>query len=277
MSKETTYISQNEILRVEKLTVDFPGKQVATRVLSDVDISIRKGEILGLVGASGSGKSVLARCFLRLESPAKIISGSIFMAGENLMMKSQREMQKIRGKNISLVPQNSLGAFDPLFTVGNQFQEVIAAHKDLFFNEGAGRKRRKKNFREKIYDFLGAVGISAPQSRSLLYPHQWSAGMRQRALIAMALCLSPNVLILDEVVSALDPTICLHLLDLILRIRERYGTSILFISHDMDVIHEICDRVAVMHSGRIVEEARVREIFNQPLHPYARSLVSRVL
>lgn len=260
------------ILLVKDLVVDFPGRPADSRVLHDICLSLKRGEILGLVGESGSGKSVLARTLVRLESPATILSGSILLDGQELTAKGRREMRQVRGKKISLVLQDPKSAMDPVFTMGTQFREVLLSRN----GSRIGNRGEKKDVFHHIYELLESVGIASPNRRCRQYPHEWSRGMLQRAQVVMAFSNSPEVLILDEVTSALDPTICLQLLDIIIRLKEKQDTGIILITHDLSVAMEVCDRVAVMKRGRIVETGTVREIFDRPGHPYTHLLVSDI-
>ncbi|MBL0715410.1 MAG: ABC transporter ATP-binding protein, partial [Desulfosarcina sp.] len=232
-----------------------------------IDLTLRRGEILGLVGESGSGKSLFARSLLRLESPAAVRAGSILLDGRELTVKTQKQMRALRGKKIALVLQNPESAMDPVFTMGYQFREVLLSQ------EKSTSRGRKAGF-SKIERFLDAVGIASARKRCRQYPHEWSRGMLQRGKLAMVFSTRPAVAILDEITSALDPTVCLQVLDAIRRLKEKSGTAIMLISHDLFLAAEICDRVAVMKAGRIVETGTVREIFDGPVHPYTRALVS---
>lgn len=255
------------ILRVDGLTVGFAGAAGTQNVLRDIHLTLGPGEILGLVGESGSGKSLLARSLVRLESPARIGAGSILLDGNELCAKSQREMEALRGRAITLVLQHPERAMDPVFKMGSQFLEV--------WTSGHGNARRpRKRFFPIIQDMLRSVGIADARRRCRQYPHQWSRGMLQRAQLVMAFSTSPAVLILDEVTSALDPTVCLQILDTLARLKKTCRTGVILITHDLFVAAEICDRVAVMHQGRIVETGTVSDIFDRPTHAYTRRLVS---
>ena len=256
-------LPDESLLVVKNLATAFPGSPNVLRVLRGISLSLNSGEILGIVGESGSGKTIFSKCLLRLESPAKIISGSILFNNQELTAKTEKELRLIRGKRIALVMQNPKAAMDPVFTMGSQFEEVIS------FNSFPKKKKK-----EIIYNLLINVGIASPKVRCRQYPHEWSRGMLQRAQLVMAFSASPELLILDEVTSALDPTICLQILNLIVRFKHEHHAGIILITHDLFIASKICDHVAVMHQGLIVESGTVREIFDKPVHPYTKLLVS---
>ena len=258
-------LPDENFLVVNDLVAAFPGSSNASRVLGGISLSLNRGEILGIVGESGSGKTIFSKCLIRLESPAKIVSGSILFNNQELTGKTEKELRLIRGKKIALVMQNPKAAMDPVFTMGSQFNEVISLNK-----------LSKKKKKEMIYNFLKNVGIASPKERCRQYPHEWSRGMLQRAQLVMAFSASPELLILDEVTSALDPTICLQILDLIVRFKNEHHAGIILITHDLSIASKICDRLAVMHQGLIVESGTVREIFDKPVHPYTKLLVSSI-
>jgi ABC-type dipeptide/oligopeptide/nickel transport system ATPase component len=237
--------------------------------LRKIGLDLNRGEILGLVGESGSGKSLLARSLMRLEAPARIVEGSILLNGRELVSSTQKEMAALRGKTITLVLQNPEGAMDPLFTMGYQFKEVLAART------AATPKPGKRGFAE-VEKLLADVGVADPRRRCRQYPHEWSRGMLQRGQLVMGVLTAPEVMILDEITSALDPTVCLQILDAVRRLKAASGAAILLITHDLFLASEICDRVAVMQGGEIVEAGRVEEIFDRPAHPYTRALVACV-
>lgn len=263
--------SNKHILLVENLIVDFPGMPIGSSVLRGVSLSLKQREILGIVGESGCGKSVLARSLVRLESPARIVSGSILLDGQELTTKSPRELRKLRGRKISLALQDPRSAMDPVFMMGNQLKEVVS----ISHTGKSGKKQYNADIlRKKIHTLLKGVGIASPKERCRQYPHEWSRGMLQRAQLVMVSSASPEVLILDEITSALDPTISLQILDLIVQLKKEQNTGIILITHDLSVALEVCDRVAVMQKGRIVEMGKVRKIFEQPVHPYTKLMVS---
>ena len=263
------------ILEVDGLTVGFGNGNGRPPVLNGVGFSLRPGEILGLVGASGSGKSLLARSLLRLEKPARIHSGSIRILGEDISRASQKRVRAIRGSRIAYVPQNPLSALDPVYSIRFQFKEVLKSHR---VTHGNGRKPgRPRPLVDKILDWMKSVDISEAGTRIKQFPHQWSRGMLQRALLAMSFSPSPRIIILDEVTSALDPTITLQMISLISALRDRHETAVILITHDLAIANEICDSIAVLHRGHIVEQGRAKDIFHHPRHDYTRQLLSNMV
>ena len=255
---------ENTLLAVRNLSADFPGR---TDVLDRISFSLHKGEVLGIIGESGSGKSVLARTLLRLEAPARITAGSILLDGQDVAGKSQREMRAIRGRKIALAVQDPRSAMDPVFRMESQLLEVMQA-------AGAGRQKKSMQ-QDEIYGRLSEVGITAPRERCRQYPHQWSRGMLQRAQLVMLFSTNAQVLILDEVTSALDPTVTLEILDLIRRLQQERKAGIILITHETAVVRELCDRAAVMQQGRMVESGPVTEVLASPTHPYTQELVAK--
>ena len=233
----------------------------------DVSFSVDKGETLCLVGESGSGKSVTALSIMRLvQRPGRIAAGAIRFKGRDLVSLDDREMQKIRGAEIGLVFQEPMTALNPVFTIGNQLEETLTVH-------GLARGPQA---RQRAVELLDAVSVPDPHRRVRDYPHQLSGGLRQRALIALALAGNPTLLIADEPTTALDVTIQAQILDLLRDLKARFQLSLLLITHDLGVVAEMADRVAVMYAGRIVEQAPVRELFRDPRHPYTRGLLGSI-
>jgi len=231
----------------------------------DVSFHIDKGETLCLVGESGSGKSVTALSILRLvDRPGRIAAGTVRFAGRNLMELDERAMQEIRGPGISLIFQEPMTALNPVFTIGSQIEETLAVH-------GIARGRAA---RQRAIELLAAVSMPDPERRVGDYPHHLSGGLRQRALIAIALACNPALLIADEPTTALDVTIQAQILDLLRDLKTRLGLALLLITHDLGVVAEMADRVAVMYAGRIVEASVVGELFSDPKHPYTRGLLA---
>jgi oligopeptide/dipeptide ABC transporter ATP-binding protein len=254
------------ILRIEDLRVWFGTRTGDVRAVDGVDLDIRPGEVLGLVGESGSGKSVTARSIMRLvpTPPGKLVSGRILYHGEDLTTLPERQMQELRGGRISMIFQDPMTFLNPLFTAGDQVAEAIQQHQRL--DRAAARDEVLRLFRQ--------VGIPSPEARYGAYPHQLSGGLRQRVMIAMALSSRPELLIADEPTTALDVTIQAQILSLLATLQEEYGMSILLITHDLGVVAEMCDRVAVMYAGRVVEQAPIDVLFDRPEHPYTLGLMN---
>ncbi len=248
------------ILRIEDLRISFATRTSDVRAVDGVNLEIFPGEVLGLVGESGSGKSVTARSIMRLVPmpPGKHVSGSILFHGDDLSSLSEREMEDLRGSRIAMIFQDPMTFLNPLFTAGDQVSEAIRRHQGL--DRSAARDETIRLFRE--------VGIPSPEMRYAAYPHQLSGGLRQRVMIAMALSSRPELLIADEPTTALDVTIQAQILALLRDLQQDYGMSILLITHDLGVVAEMCDRAAVMYAGRIVEQAPIETLFDDPEHPY---------
>jgi peptide/nickel transport system ATP-binding protein len=253
------------LLSIEHLTTVFDTAKGPVAAVDDVSFEIRSGETLGVVGESGSGKSVTALSIMRLvQPPGRIAAGRIMFKGRDLLTLDERGMQRVRGAEIGLIFQEPMTALNPVFRVGDQIAETLLVH---------GRATRREA-RAKAIELLRAVRITNPESRIDDYPHQLSGGMRQRVLIAMAIACQPSLVIADEPTTALDVTIQAEILDLLRDMKAALGLSLLLITHDLGVIAETADRVAVMYAGRIVESGPVREIFRNPAHPYTRGLLA---
>ncbi|MCG0275146.1 MAG: ABC transporter ATP-binding protein [Thermosediminibacteraceae bacterium] len=250
------------------MTVKFFTDSGIVTAVDRVSFDIEKMETLGMVGESGCGKSVTALSIIRLLSfpPAKITSGRILFEGEDLLTKSEAEMRKIRGNLISMVFQEPMTSLNPVLTVGSQISEAIMLHQ----------KMSKKDAMERAVEMLKLVGIPNPEKRYYEYPHQLSGGMRQRVMIAMALSCNPKLLIADEPTTALDVTIQAQIIDLIERLKEKVGMSVLMITHDLGVIAEMARRVVVMYAGQVVEESPCEDLFENPLHPYTAGLLRSI-
>lgn len=252
------------ILEIKNLNISFQMEDQIARAVHGVDFVLEKGKVIGIVGESGCGKSVTAMSILGLlPSNAVIDSGEILFNGINLLTLSCKEMQKIRGSKISLIPQDPLTSLNPLYTVGEQIIETIEYHRKVSRNEA----------KKIAVETLKSVKIPEPENRLNDYPHQFSGGMRQRVIIAIALCCNPELIIADEPTTALDVTVQAQILELIRQIQLQQGTSLVFITHDLGVVAEFCDNVAVMYAGKIVEYALVSDIFKNPLHPYTQGLL----
>ena len=252
-------------LSVSHLTTGFDLDGRFVPAVIDAGFHVDKGETLSLVGESGSGKSLTALSIMRLvQPPGRIAAGKIELNGRSLLELSEREMQDIRGTGVALIFQEPMTALNPVFTIGNQIEETLRIH---------GRATRR-TARQKAIDLLEAVSIPEPAKRVRDYPHQLSGGLRQRALIAMSLACEPSVVIADEPTTALDVTIQAQILDLLRDLQRRMGLALLLITHDLGVVAQMADRVAVMYAGRIVEEAPVKELFRDPKHPYTQGLMA---
>ena len=258
----------NDILRIEDLKTYFFTHEGTVKAVDGVNLKIKKGETLGLVGESGCGKSVTALSIMRLipSPPGKIVSGKIHFEGKNLLDLNEKEMRKIRGRKISMIFQEPMTSLDPMFTIGHEIIEVLKLHQGL----------KKDEARKKAIESLKLVGIPDPEKRINEYPHELSGGMKQRAMIAMALSCNPALLIADEPTTALDVTIQAQILRLIDSLKKKLGTSVLIITHDLGVIAETCENVAVMYAGHIVEQTDVKTLFRKPLHPYTKGLIKSI-
>ena len=256
------------LLTVDDLTTSFRTGGGEVTAVENVSFGIRKGEILGVVGESGSGKSVTALAIMGLlpRPSALIRGGSIQFEGQNLLGLSDRAMQRLRGPGVAMVFQEPMTSLNPVFTIGEQIIETIRAHERLSQRESFGR----------AVEMLEKVGIPAAAARMADYPHQLSGGQRQRVMLAIALVCRPRLLIADEPTTALDVTIQAQILDLLMDLRDEFGMAIMMITHNMGVIAETADRVLVMYAGRVVEQAAVGRLFDDPLHPYTRGLLSCV-
>ena len=256
------------LLEVRDLKTHFYTEDGVVPAVDGVSFSLNRGETLGIVGESGSGKSVTSLSVMRLiPYPAgKIIDGEILFEGENLLDKTDEEMRRIRGNEISMIFQEPMTSLNPVFTVGDQIMEAIILHQNVGHRQALDR----------AIEMLRLVGIPAPERRIDDYPHQMSGGMRQRAMIAMALSCNPKLLIADEPTTALDVTIQAQILDLMMDIKREFTTSIMLITHDLGVIAETADKVVVMYAGKIVESADVISIFKKPAHPYTEGLIGSI-
>lgn len=256
------------ILNVNQLRTSFfvNGKEIPA--VDGVDFTINEGEILGIVGESGSGKSVTSLSIMKLlkDTPGKVVGGSIHFDGRDLLALSEKEVRELRGNEIAMIFQEPMTSLNPVLTIGNQLREAIKKHLNY---------SRKKADQHAV-SMLTQVGISRADEILQQYPHQLSGGMRQRVMIAMAMSCSPKLLIADEPTTALDVTIQAQILDVMKDMQEKHGTSILLITHDLGVIAETCDRLAVMYAGRIVEQGSVYDLFDDPKHPYTKGLLESI-
>ncbi|MCF2596944.1 ABC transporter ATP-binding protein [Pseudoflavonifractor phocaeensis] len=256
-----------KLLEVKHLSTSFFTHVGEVKAIRDISFSIDRGEFVGIVGESGSGKSVTSLSIMQLlQYPGRVTGGEILFNGEDLLKKDKKEMRKVRGNQISMCFQDPMTALNPLYTIGNQINEVILEHQKL----------TKKEATEKTIEMLGMVGIPDPAARVNSYPHEFSGGMRQRAMIAMALACQPELLIADEPTTALDVTIQAQVLRLLKELQERTGTSIILITHDLGVVASSCSRILVMYGGQIMETGRVEDIFYTPRHPYTMGLLKSI-
>ena len=252
-------------LEVKSLKTYFFTRSGVVKAVDDVSFSVEEGETLGLVGESGCGKSITCLSILRLvpQPAGRIVSGQIILTGDDLLTKSEREMRRIRGKRISIILQDPMTSLNPVFTIGYQVGVPINLHQRL----------NKEVVEEKIMEMLHKVRIPSPELRMRDYPHQMSGGMRQRIAGAMALSCQPQLLIADEPTTALDVTIQAQFLRLLKEMQQEFRFSMIIVSHDLGIVAKICDRVAVMYAGKLVESATVRDLFSNPMHPYTRALL----
>ena len=261
-------MDNNNLLDIQNLRTHFDVHGYVAKAVDNVSLTIGKGETLGLVGESGCGKSVTAHSIIKLipQPPGRIVGGSIFFEGQNILEFSEARMRKIRGNRISMIFQEPMTSLNPVFPVGNQVGEVIRLHQKL----------SRSATRDRVISMFQFVGIPEPEKRLANYPHQLSGGMRQRVMIAMALACNPRLMIADEPTTALDVTIQAQILDLMNTLKADTGAAILFITHDLGVIAEMAQFVAVMYTGKLVEYAEVRTIFSNPKHPYTVGLLESI-
>lgn len=257
----------SHLLEVKNLKTHFPTKAGVVKAVDGVSFFIDKGELLGLVGESGCGKSITSLSIMRLIAPpGKIVDGKILFEGEDILKASDEKMREIRGNDIAMIFQDPMTSLNPVFTIGNQIGEALRLHRGL----------SKKESRDAAIAAMKEVSIPDPSRRIDDYPHQLSGGMRQRVMIAMALACDPKLLIADEPTTALDVTIQAQILELLNELRKTRDLAVLLITHDLGVVAEVADRVAVMYTGRIVEESPVEELFASPKHPYSIGLLNSV-
>ena len=256
-----------ELLRIEGLHTEFATRAGVVRAVDGIDLSLRRGEILGLVGESGSGKSVTGFSIIGLiDEPGRVAAGRIVFDGEDLLAAGEPALVRLRGSRIAMIFQDPMMTLNPVLRIDTQMIEAIRAHADVS-RDAAWRRAR---------DALGLVGIPSPEERLRAYPHQFSGGMRQRVVIAIAMLHAPDLIIADEPTTALDVTIQAQILDLMLQLKEKIGAAIVFITHDLGVVAETAQRVVVMYAGRKVEEASADDLFNQPFHPYTLGLMGSI-
>lgn len=261
-------MSMEPILKIENLKTSFMTSNGEVQAVRGVSLAVNKGEILGIVGESGSGKSVTSMSILRLLADTAVIKeGSIEFEGKNLIGVSKKEMRGIRGEKISMIFQDPMSSLNPLIPVGTQVAEMILEHHP---------ERKKEDVKKEVLELFSRVRIPEPEKRYKCFPHEFSGGMRQRVMIAMALANKPELLIADEPTTALDVTIQDQILHQLRELEKEYGTSIIFITHDLGVVAELCDRVIVMYGGLVMEEALIDDVFEKPGHPYTMGLLESI-
>jgi oligopeptide/dipeptide ABC transporter ATP-binding protein len=255
------------ILQVKGLRVAFHSRTGSVTAVDGIDLDIRRGEVMGLVGESGSGKSVTALAIMRLiQMPGLVEAGEVLFAGTDILKLSPREMRNLRGNRLAMIFQQPLSSLNPVMRLGDQVSEVLTVHK----------RTKAARSRQRTIELLDLVGIPDPHRIASAYPHEVSGGMAQRVMIAIALACEPEILIADEPTTALDVTIQAQILDLIRQLQREFRTAILLITHDFGVVAEMCDRVAVMYAGEIVERAEVRALYQHPMHPYTQGLIGSI-
>lgn len=264
----TDEAKNDSLLKVKDLSVSFATDEGEVQALDAVDFEVKQGQTLGLVGESGCGKSVTALSVMRLlpRPMGEINGGSIHFEGKDLLKLTPDEMRQVRGNEIGMIFQEPMNALNPVSSIGDQISESFLLHQDI----------TKKEAWQKSIEMLDEVGIPVPENRVFEYPHQLSGGMRQRIVIAIALACKPKLIIADEPTTALDVTVQSQILDLLQSLKEKLGSSVLLITHDLGVIAETCDQVCVMYAGRMVERAPVKELFAHPMHAYTRGLLSSI-
>ena len=259
---------KKNLLEIKDLKVSFFTPAGEVKAVNDISYTLGYDEVMGIVGESGSGKSVEAYAIIGLlQNPGRVIGGSITFEGEDVLAFSAEQMRQFRGNKVSMIFQNPMTCLNPVYTIGDQLSEALTCHDSSISKEDALKR---------AVEMLELVGINNAEKRVKQYPHEFSGGMRQRAMIAMALITKPKLLIADEPTTALDVTIQAQILDLMKNLQETEGTSIIFITHNLGVVAEICDRVSVMYAGHIVEQGKVNDIFYNPKHPYTKGLLASV-
>jgi peptide/nickel transport system ATP-binding protein len=255
------------VLEIENLTIEFPTRYGVLTAVDGISLNIEQGEVLGVVGESGAGKSLTGTAVIGLlEPPGRIAGGRIKLEGEDITDLSERDMRKIRGNRIGMIFQDPLTSLNPLYTIGRQLTETILTHEAL----------TPAQARDKAISLLNEVGIPAPELRFTAFPHEFSGGMRQRVVIALALCCDPSLIIADEPTTALDVSVQAQIIALIRRLAKEKGVATMLVTHDMGVIAEVADRVAVIYSGRLAEVGDVRSVIENPQHPYTSGLMASI-
>ncbi len=260
-------MSEEVLLDIQQVHLSFFTVAGEVKALNDVSLTMNKGDVLGIVGESGSGKSVTAYSVMGLTAhPGKLVSGRIVFDSQEISSLPEKEMRKLRGNEVSMIFQDPMTSLNPVYTVGNQICEAILFHTD----------KKKSEAKERALELLELVGINEPQKRFKQYPHELSGGMRQRVMIAMALACEPKLLIADEPTTALDVTIQAQILELMMELKEKIGMSIIMITHDLGIVADMCDKIAVMYAGKVVEFGSVDEIFYNSEHEYTKGLLNSI-
>jgi oligopeptide/dipeptide ABC transporter ATP-binding protein len=270
-------MEKTNLLEIKNLTTEYPTQRGPVRAVHGVDLKLPAGGILGLVGESGCGKSTVLLSIMRLiRSPGRITQGEILYKGQDLSKANPRQMRQIRGKEISMIFQDPQSTLNPVFSIGEQIRETLMLHQVMSSGKGPGFLdfSRKKREKERVLEVMSEVGISSVDARYRAYPHQFSGGMLQRALTAIALVCNPALILADEPTTALDVTIQAQILDLMSQINQDHHTAIILVTHDLGVAAEFCDSIAVMYAGRIVEQGRVEQVIETPQHPYTQGLLN---
>lgn len=258
-------MEDKKLLEIKDLKISFFTPAGEVKAVGGISYDLNYGEVMGIVGESGSGKSVEAYSIMGLlQSPGEVVGGSIVFAGEDVLAKSDKEMQEFRGNSVSMIFQNPMTCLNPVYTIGNQLIEAVRVHE----------KVSKAEAKARAIEMLSLVGINNPEKRMDQYPHEFSGGMRQRVMIAMGLICNPKMLIADEPTTALDVTIQAQIIELMKEIQKKTQMAIIFITHNLGVVAEICDKVSVMYAGKIVEQGDVKDIFYKPKHPYTVGLLN---
>lgn len=258
-------MEDKKLLEVKDLKISFFTPAGEVKAVGGISYDLNYGEVMGIVGESGSGKSVEAYSIMGLlQSPGEVVGGSITFAGEDVLAKTDKEMQEFRGNSVSMIFQNPMTSLNPVYTIGNQLIEAVRVHQKI----------SKADAKAKAIEMLKLVGINNPDKRMEQYPHEFSGGMRQRVMIAMGLICDPKMLIADEPTTALDVTIQAQIIELMKEIQQKTEMAIIFITHNLGVVAEICDKVSVMYAGKIVEQGKVEDIFYNPSHPYTVGLLN---
>lgn len=258
------------LLELRNLTTVFPTRRGLVRAVDGLDLTVREGEKMGIVGESGSGKSVTLLSILRLvPHPGRIVAGDVLFRGESLLAKSPTEMRRVRGRQIAMIFQDPMTTLNPVFRVGEQIREALRIHGLV---DGKGRRRKRAEI-ERVIQVLDDVGIPYPEENLHRYPHEFSGGMQQRVIIAIALSCEPQLLLADEPTTALDVTIQAQIMDLLEKINRERGMGIILVTHNLGVVAEFCDTIAIMYAGQIMEKGTTEEVTTDPRHPYTRGLL----